>query len=255
MKLANDRAAPCPCHCGCALCDRNKRDHQASRKPTHRDRANYMPVNAKDNTAADDATEPNADETSSAASKSYGLLSIMTDTSVVFRIGILSEICLTLVFCGFTLYALIQGNTDAVRAACPKLWEFMVARSIAAIVVIIGLVLVYLYYWNAISDNIESNTNPDWAKVDQQTPAATQPVMYMGWVALLIYFATFFAVGIAIIPSNVPNSNLCVDTLSITVVTGTPILGITAWITCALDGIITLGLGTFLIYVLRISRT
>ena len=74
---------------------------------------------------------------------------------MLYKIGFFLELCATIAFSAFTLYALIQGNTHSVRAACPNLWEFMVARSAAAVVVVVllGSLYTYIYYNFGAPDN------------------------------------------------------------------------------------------------------
>ena len=187
----------------------------------------------------------NTDETSSRCKAFWGCTWFSSNNSLMFRIGVVLEICLLLTFCGFTLYALVEGNTDGVRAACPKLWEFMAARSVAAIVVMMIFILVYIYTLNYASN---TEKNPEWAKMDQRSPFTTQTLMHILLLAMLLYYGAFFVSGICIIPTNIPNSQLCSDTLSMTVATGTPILGITAWITCIMDGLLTICIGIILAF-------
>ena len=170
---------------------------------------------------------------------------------MLYKIGFFLELCATIAFSAFTLYALIQGNTHSVRAACPNLWEFMVARSAAAVVVVVllGSLYTYIYYNFGAPDN----KNPEWAKNDRNSPFPTRTMMYALWFVSQIYFAAFFAAGVAIIPSNVPNSKLCSDTLSLTVITGTPMLGIVAWIACGMDACLTVSIAVLFAYYACVS--
>ena len=211
---------------------------------TQQSSASYMTVTTEEPDASDPA---GADAGARASNNNAWCCGLLPRTNnIMFTAGICLEIVLALTFCGFTLYALLEGNTDGVRAACPKLWEFMVARSIAAVVVTMLFILLYIYTLNAATSR--DNQNPEWASMDQRSPFSTQNMMYALFIALFIYFGAFFAAGVSIIPANIPNSELCADTLSATVLTGTPILGITAWIACILDGVLAIGIAILIGY-------
>jgi hypothetical protein len=73
------------------------------------------------------------------------LQSQSTSNNATYRVLIMLQILATFIFTCFIIYAVVTGNTDSVRAACPNLWEFMTARIVSGMGV--GGLILFLHYY------------------------------------------------------------------------------------------------------------
>ena len=73
------------------------------------------------------------------------LQSQSTSKNATYRVLMMLQILVTFIFTCFIIYAVVTGNTDSVRAACPHLWEFMTARILSGMGV--GALILFLHYY------------------------------------------------------------------------------------------------------------
>ena len=60
----------------------------------------------------------------------------------------LLELLAAMTYTGLLIYALVVSDTPAVKSACPKLWDYMLARGVAGMALGVICVLGYFLLWH-----------------------------------------------------------------------------------------------------------
>ena len=150
-----------------------------------------------------------------------------------------------LVFCGYLVYGLSSANTDAVRSACPNLWEFMTTRTVAGALVGLMLVMFDLFIMERVGKGAVA-----WQQISGQT------WRWLLWlnIALFVYFSAFFVSSLLVVPRNVPpGGSTCTTALSVGMSGGSPVLGILGWVCLVCDGLLGGFFGLVLAYIFTMT--
>ena len=154
--------------------------------------------------------------------------------AMIWRILLIIQIVAVFIFTCFSIYSVVAGNTDAVRAACPRLWQYMLARTLCGVLVG-ALVLLGHYY-------LFGQQQPQYQWASLSRGCSPWNMMLVFWALMFCYFCVFFVAGMTTMPgllSDDAAGHLCSDTLSNTVVTGSPLLAYLGWVSFVCDGLVS----------------
>lgn len=166
----------------------------------------------------------------------------------LWRILLILQVLAVGAFTCFALYAVVAGNTEAVRVSCPKLWQYMVARILCGIMIGALLLLGHYYLFGR-------QQQYQWASMSRGCSPWNMMVIF--WALMFCYFCAFFVVGMTVIPNILSDKagQLCSDTLSNTVITGTPLLAYLGWVSFICDGIASALILVLVIYLFAMTPT
>ena len=124
-------------------------------------------------------------------------------------------------YLGFLVYAIVAGNADEVRSACPKVWEFMVVRAISGGALGLGVYGVYWYLHTYFDGGLRTL----WR------------LLAALWTFLMVFFGAYAVSGAIFVSAYFPGSGKCADALTSHSFTHTPLLGIMSWVTISIDAL------------------
>lgn len=224
-------------------CHNNNSCHMAAQQE-----AQLMPMNANSNTYYDEREGGYSADLETDPLNSPG---VATDNrkAMIWRILLILQVLAVVAFTCFALYAVVAGNTDAVLVACPKLWQYVVARIMCGILVGALLLLGHYYLFGMQQQQYQ------WASMSHSCSPWNMMIIF--WALMFCYFCSFFVVGMTFIPNILSGSagQLCSDTLTNTVATGTPLLAYIGWVTFVCDGIASALILVLVIYLFTMTPT
>ena len=213
------------------------------------------------------------------------LQSQSTSKNATYRVLMMLQILVTFIFTCFIIYAVVTGNTDSVRAACPHLWEFMTARILSGMGV--GALILFLHYYLLSG----SHQQQSWVQLSNKVGLPPFPFCFLRFFCiwtwrskaslpfciltffgvskacspwntmlmvlcfLFVFFCVFFVTGLRIVPGILSDAagQVCSNTLSDTVMTGSPLLAYLGWVFLVCDGLASGVIIVLIVYIFSMT--